>query len=219
MTALANAVPPPAPPRARQFLARLAALAVAWLALTGADAGSWIIGAPAVLVGAWLSLRLLPAATWRWTPAGALAFAGFFLRESLCGGWDVARRALVPGLPLNPGLVTFFPRLPAGAPRWFFCGVVSLLPGTAVISIAADAIAVHVLDASPGSPEDLRKLEDRVAALFGLTLLRAGSRESKDGSRETDGPVLAPRRPALDSTSGSCPSEARARAPGKDLST
>ena len=66
-----------------------------------------------------------------------IPFAGYFLRESLRGGWDVARRALSPALPMSPALVRFLLRLPPGSARWLFCNTISLLPGTAVVAIRA----------------------------------------------------------------------------------
>jgi multisubunit Na+/H+ antiporter MnhE subunit len=51
-----------------------------------------------------------------------------------------------------------------------FCASISLLPGTAVVAITDGSIRVHVLDASPRVDDELRELEDRVAALFGLRL-------------------------------------------------
>ena len=67
---------------------------------------------------------------------GALDFAGFFLRESVRGGWDVARRAISPGLALSPAIVCYSFHLPPGPSRLFFCSAISLLPGTAVVAIA-----------------------------------------------------------------------------------
>lgn len=160
------------PPRALawRFLARLALLALVWLGLNGADWRSWIVGGPVVFAAAWISATLVPDTRWHWSVRGALAFCGFFLRESLRGGWDVACRALSPRLALTPAIVCVPFLLPPGAARVFFCGAINLLPGTAVIAIAKDDLCVHVLDYSPRVEEELRDLERRVAALFGLTL-------------------------------------------------
>jgi hypothetical protein len=54
----------------------------------------------------------------------------------------------------------------------FFCSAISLLPGTAVISIAEGTICIHVLDGAPRVGEELRELEWRVGALFGLELTK-----------------------------------------------
>jgi multicomponent Na+:H+ antiporter subunit E len=147
-------------------------MALLWLALNGLDGSSWIVGGPVVLAAAWISVQLLPAASWRWSPAGALAFAVYFLRESLRGGWDVARRAIFPGLALAPAIVCHTFHLPTGAARLFFCNAISLLPGTAVVAIEENSAFVHVLDSSTAVTEELRELERRVGRLFGLELTK-----------------------------------------------
>lgn len=159
---------PPLPAIAWRFLPRLALFALLWLGLNGADWSSWIVGGPAVFTAAWISVKLLPTIPWHWSVSGALAFAGFFLRESVRGGWDVARRAISPGLALSPAIVCHSFHLPAGPSRLFFCSAISLLPGTAVVAIADSNICVHVLDHSSSVEEELRELERRVGALFGL---------------------------------------------------
>jgi len=157
--------------RLKRCLWRAGWMALLWLGLNGWDGNSWLVGVPAVLAAAWISVTLLPAISWRWTASGALAFVGFFLRESVRGGWDVARRALSPGLALSPAIVCHALHLPAGPSRLFFCGAISLLPGTAVVSIAEGTICLHVLDWTPRVEEELRELERRVGALFGVELM------------------------------------------------
>ena len=105
---------------------------------------------------------------------GAIRFGGYFLRESLRGGWGVARHALSAPLAISPGLLRHTLHLPPGSARWFFCNTISLLPGTAVVAIEGDSLCVHVFDLSPKSAEELRDLEHRVAALFGLAWAEQG---------------------------------------------
>ena len=159
--------------RLRRSLVRTVWMAVIWLGLNGLDSNSWIIGGPVVLAAAWISVKLLPAVSWRWSALGALVFAAYFLRESVRGGWDVARRAIWPGLALSPTIVCHPFHLPSGPSRLFFCSAISLLPGTAVVAIAESNICVHVLDHSISVEEELRELERRVGALFGLELREA----------------------------------------------
>jgi multicomponent Na+:H+ antiporter subunit E len=163
----------PTPPAvAWRFLARLALMALIWLGLNGADWSSWIVGGPVAFAAAWISVKLLPAISWHWSVSGALNFSGFFLRESVRGGWDVARRAISPGLALSPAIVCHSFHLPPGPSRLFFCSAISLLPGTAVVAIADSNICVHVLDDSISVEEELRELERRVGALFGFELTK-----------------------------------------------
>mgnify|MGYP000886534768 CR=1 FL=1 len=164
-----------APSPWRRFAARAALATLVWLGLNGADWRSWIVGVPAAILAAWVSMRLLPAITWRWSVRGAVLFALFFLRESLRGGWDVARRALAPRLELSPAIMFHPLRLPSGPARLFFCSVINLLPGTAVVAFEESRLCLHVLNRSPRVAADLRDLEDRVAGLFGCNL-----REERD---------------------------------------
>ena len=163
---------PPPPAVARRFLARLALLALIWLGLNGADWSSWMVGGPVVVVAAWISVKLLPTIPWHWSMLGAIAFAGFFLRESVRGGWEVARRAISPGLAISPAIVCHSFHLPPGPSRLFFCTAISLLPGTAVVAMADSKVCVHALDHSRAVEEELRELERRVGTLFGVELLR-----------------------------------------------
>jgi multicomponent Na+:H+ antiporter subunit E len=160
--------------RFSRLLTRGALFAALWWLLTGGDAPSWIVGGPVVLAATALSLRLRPEPAWRWRLAGALPMAWFFLRESVRGGFDVARRAMRPSLSLNPGVLRFHTRLPAGSPRLFFAGLISLLPGTLVVGIEEAALQIHALEAGPGAEVELRALEERVAALFGVELRASG---------------------------------------------
>ena len=162
------------PPIARRFVARGTLMAVIWLGFNGTDWSSWMVGGPMVLAAAWLSLRLLPASTWHWSVGEAIRFGGYFLRESLRGGWGVARHALSARIAISPCLLRYQFRLPPGPARWFFCNTISLLPGTAVVAVEGDSLCAHVLDLSPQSAEELRDLEDRIAALFGLGWVEHG---------------------------------------------
>lgn len=159
---------------ARRFTARLLFLGLLWFGLNGGDWASWMMGVPVVLAGAVISQRLRPPRSWRWSWRGALVFGGYFLRASVLGAWDVAWRAMLPGIRLSPAIMIFVPRLPAGTARLFFCNTISLLPGTAVMGIEEERLHVHVLDASVAGEGELRELEEKVAGLFGLRLADHG---------------------------------------------
>jgi len=159
---------PPSFPR--RLAARAALMALVWLGLNGTDWASWVVGGPMVLAAAWLSARMLPPFSWRWSARGALQFAGYFVHESFAGGWDVSRRALSPSLPVSPSVLEYALRLPAGAPRWLFCGTVNLLPGTAIVAIEDDRVVVHALHSAAHAQAGLRTLEARVAAVFATRL-------------------------------------------------
>lgn len=158
--------PGEAPARWRRLLGPGAIASSVWLGLNGSDLGSWLIGGPVVLAAALLggALRGGRGPRLRWL--GLPPFLGFFLRESLRGGWDVAWRVLHPRLPVTPGFVHFTTTLPEGPVRYLFVNVVSLLPGTVSAGFDGDRIVVHALDVDSGVETALRSLERRVARLF-----------------------------------------------------
>ncbi len=139
-----------------------------WILLTGGEPASWVVGAPTVLLAAGLGARLLPAGVPRARWLAAAVFLPFFLIESLRGGWDVARRALDPALPIRPGRVIFSCSLPAGPARTFFANVVGLLPGTLFLEDGPGGMELHVVDSESSVFADLAELEVRVARLFGV---------------------------------------------------
>jgi multicomponent Na+:H+ antiporter subunit E len=165
----------PAQSRAQRAWHRLAwgvevfiALFVVWLALNGGSA--WAPGLAFSALGALIGATLAPGEASLWRPWQALTFAVYFLRESLRGGLDVARRALHPSLPVQPHLVDHALRLPAGPPRTLMIGLVSLLPGSlcADLDLSRNVLRVHLL--AEGGGDGLNELESRIAALFGLEL-------------------------------------------------
>jgi multicomponent Na+:H+ antiporter subunit E len=144
------------------------ALFAVWLALNGGSA--WASGLAFSALGALAGATLAPGTASLWRPWQVLSFAAFFLRESLRGGLDVARRALHPRLPVQPHFVDHALRLPAGPPRTLMVGMVSLLPGSlsADLDLSRNVLRVHLLAEDAGAGLD--ELESRIAALFGLEL-------------------------------------------------
>jgi multicomponent Na+:H+ antiporter subunit E len=149
---------------------RLLLAALVWWALTEGDPRAWAIGAPVILLVAIASLRCSGTTRFRLHPLGALRFALFFLRSSAIAGIDVARRALLPAMPLDPGLVTVHSRLPAGVPRWLLATTLSLVPGSLVVELEDGRFVLHCLDRRKAVADEVRATERRVAALFGLPL-------------------------------------------------
>ena len=144
--------------------------AALWWSLTGGAAASWLVGAPFVAAAAAASHRLWPAGTGWWSVAALVRFVGFFLRESARGGLDVARRALAPRMPLDPGTLELTCRLPRGPAEVFLVDVVSLLPGTLSVDLRGRVLTLHVLDRAAPAEADLRALEELVAAIFRVPL-------------------------------------------------
>ncbi len=155
-------------------LAHGAVFGALWWALTGGSVGSWLVGLPVVVLATLTSQVLWTHRTGWWSPVALGRFAVYFLRESLRGGLDVARRAFAPSLPLRPGLVQLRSRLPPGPAEVFLVNVLSLLPGTLSVDLRGAVLTLHVLDEDTPVEAGTRELEERVAAIFRVPLERAG---------------------------------------------
>lgn len=149
-----------------------------WLVLAGGELKTWWFGLPASALGAGISIRLLTERG-LWSVKGLVRFVPFFIYQSLEGGFDVARRALHPRMPLEPAIVRYSVRLPEGPASVFLAGVISLLPGTLTARLDAGHLLVHVLDAGLPVVQKLRTLEERVGGLFGIELTYEDAKEGK----------------------------------------
>lgn len=159
-----------------RFAANLIAFASLWALLTEARLEAWIVGGPVVVAAAVAAVLLASPQGWRWSAIGFLRFAPHFARNSFLGGLDVARRSLHPRLPIDPRLIEYHLRLPAGAARVFFMNVINLLPGTLSADTRDDVLLVHVIDGTRPMQQQLAALESSVAGLFAA---RLGTSETK----------------------------------------
>ncbi|MGM0475892.1 MAG: Na+/H+ antiporter subunit E [Pseudomonadota bacterium] len=148
-----------------------------WLVLTSAAKEGLVFGVAGALFAALVTRHFISefgVRGWPLHPVGWVRFAPWFLRRSLVGSWDVMRRAMLPGLPLQPDWVIHSLRLRDPAARHFMAATVGLLPGTLVAAIEGDELRVHALDTCLDVAADLRELEVRVGALFGETGVESG---------------------------------------------
>ncbi len=170
-----------------RLIERFIIFAVLWWVLTEGAASSWLFGVPFSLFAAVASLRLTPERGWRVRPLGALRFIGFFAYHSLAGGVDVAQRVLRPSMPIVPGFVTCALRLPTESARVLLADTVSLLPGTLSTGLYGDTVILHVLDCELPIAEEVRRVEDRIAAALGLELTEPGVVSEADRGGESRG--------------------------------
>ncbi len=147
---------------------RAALFALMWWMLTDGAMDSWLVGSPVILLATVVSLLLLPP--FLRSLSGTVCFVPFFLWHSLHGAVDVARRALHPRLPISPGLFDYRWRLPPGLPRVLMANTVSLLPGTLCLELGENCLQVHVLDDGKDFHSEFEKVEQRVAAMFRISL-------------------------------------------------
>ncbi len=148
----------------RQILFWLLLYCALWWLLAGG--GGWYLGAPCIVAAAMLSCWLGTPA-WRLRPAAAPRFLWFFLRALVAGGWDVARRAIQPRMPLAPAWVHYPLNIRQPRSRLLFASLVGLLPGTLAAAIEDDCLSMHVLDQHQPWQQNTAQLERQLLRLLG----------------------------------------------------
>jgi multicomponent Na+:H+ antiporter subunit E len=124
------------------------------------------VGLVATILATWASLSLLPPAAGRFRVGALLAYLPHFVWQSILAGFDIARRALDPRLPLCPGFVTYRTALPPGRARNAFTSIASLLPGSLPCGDEAGAIVFHCLDTTLPVTEQAAIEERALAAVL-----------------------------------------------------
>ena len=150
-----------------------------WWLLSKGDVSSWVIGIIVVPFSAWLSIVLFKdTRLGRNRPAHLVNpmqsirvlrlfhFLPFFLLQSILGGWQTAKLAIRPSMPINPGFFRYDIRLQGSSARLFFMYLVSLLPGTVSAKLEEDELLIHALEISPQNSNDIKRCEQQVARLF-----------------------------------------------------
>lgn len=147
-------------------VSRAAWFTCVWLVFAGSDPWDFPAAAGAVVVATWASLHLLPPGTSRKSTLAIARLALRFLCQSVIGGVDVARRALDPRLPLQPGFVTYPIGLPSGTARNVFATLTSLLPGTVPTGEEQGQLVYHCLDVGQPVAAQLADEEAALARVF-----------------------------------------------------
>lgn len=151
-------------------LFRAAILCAGWWILSEGDPAGIGFGIVVVAIALAASLALSPPPRLAWKPLGLLRFAHFFVKGSLHGGFDVARRALAPRLALAPEVIRFRSRLPVGPALDLFTSTLSLMPGTLAVDREGSLLEVHTLFAAGAHARELQLLEECVGAATGVAL-------------------------------------------------
>ncbi len=144
-------------------------LGFGWWALAEGKPSSFAMGAAMVAAAGLASLITSPPRliSLRLRPLAILL--GTFLYGSLRGGWDVARRALSPTLPLSPVLIHYSTRLDSGPALEIFTSLLTLMPGTLAANVRGRDLQIHALvDRGGDLQRDLMTLEGRVGRAFGI---------------------------------------------------
>lgn len=139
-------------------------LVLIWVALNGLS--GLLVGSLAALAGAGLGAWLAPEEPYPWRPLRWLSFAVFFLWESFKGGFDVALRALKPGLPIEPDFHSHSIALPPGKPTTMLISFISLLPGTLSVMLDKSGKALIVHSLAPEAMASVDRLERKLDWVF-----------------------------------------------------
>jgi len=151
---------------------RGALFALLWWMLSEGRSDGWAVGLVFIILALAVSLHLSPPRQYRLSPAGLLAYAGFFVVQSVRGGLQVAAMALRPRLALAPALIEVPLRLPPGPAVVLLTGTLSLLPGTLSVRLDGATLCLHALDGRLPIEYEVRAAEDRIARMFRIDLPR-----------------------------------------------
>ena len=164
--------------RLRAVLMRGVLLGLLWWVLTEGDSPGWYYGVVAVVAALALSLHLSPPVRGRghrlrraWHGAG---LAAWFVLHSVLGGVDVSRRVLTRNVDIAPEVQRHPLLLEPGHQRQIALAMVSLMPGTLMVSMEEDTALIHVLDPRIQVAENWAALQRRIAAAAGAALLEGG---------------------------------------------
>lgn len=145
-------------------LSRGGVLYLLWLVLMqSAKPGDLAMGLFTAGAATWVSLHLFKPESGRFRYGKLLALFPHFIWVSVLAGFDVARRAFDPRLPLQPGFVSCPLDFPPGLARNTFATFTSLMPGTVSISEGGADLLYHCLDTSQPVLEQLWN-EERLLA-------------------------------------------------------
>jgi multicomponent Na+:H+ antiporter subunit E len=150
--------------------ARAAVLAGLWWLIVQGQPEAWLVGLPAVAFATFASVHLGSVAWPQLAIAGLPGFVVLFLRESVLGGIDVARRTLAPTLRIRPGFRSYHLQLRDPRARILLVNCISLLPGTLAADCQGDQVELHLLDAEENPDAGIRRLERAIARLYRLPL-------------------------------------------------
>ena len=127
-----------------------------WIVIDqSAKPANLLFGLLATVAATWASVKLLPPAHGKVHIGALLLLLPRFLWQSLVAGWDVARRAFAPAMPLQPGFVEHATGLPRGSARNAFEAISSLMPGSVPTGEDATRIEFHCLDTAQPVAEQM----------------------------------------------------------------
>jgi multicomponent Na+:H+ antiporter subunit E len=148
--------------------------------LTGWQPSSWGVGAVFIITASGLSFYLAPerpkTVQCLNNPTKVISFFCYFFVQSLRGGWDTAKLALIPKSTLSPGVIRYPIDLVNESQIFIFMQVLSLLPGTVSAQLNGRELSIHVLDLNSFNQGEIDDCLERVRQL-----LVSAAESSNDG--------------------------------------
>jgi multicomponent Na+:H+ antiporter subunit E len=152
------------------FWIRLSLFSTLWFLLTGWQPSSWGVGAVSITMASVLSFYLAPKhRQTEQRPAYSMTlilFLYYFFVQSLRGGWETAKLALMPKPKLSPGFIRFHSNLANESQIFTFMQVLSLLPGTVGAEQNGRELTIHVLNLHAFNQAEIDDCQVRVSQLF-----------------------------------------------------
>lgn len=131
------------------------------------DNSGWFFAMPCILGATLLAMRLQRnfwSVRLRYLPG----FIVFFLIEVFAGGWDVARRALHPAMPLKPGWVDYPMHCDDQRLALMMSAMLGLFPGTLSSKLENNTLCIHVLDTNQAWHDSASRLEQQLMRLLSV---------------------------------------------------
>ncbi len=148
------------------FSVRLSIFLSLWYMFCDKSIHSILAGLSASIVSTFLSVLLLPQPLELWF-LYLPRFLIFFLKHSVIGSIDVARRACRKNIQIIPTVIEYSSNLSKDSALFVFVTVIGLLPGTICIRRADKQLLIHAIDGNADVAGELRQLENHIALLFG----------------------------------------------------
>lgn len=151
---------------------RIIFFALFWVVLNGkdADAVSWTIGIPFIVLATYITQQISLVTGSSYSPLNIKAFIKFmpfFVKQSIIGGIETAQRALTPQRVIQPAFYSYdFKLLQTRSEKIFFVNLINLLPGTLTAQFSDEAVLIHVLDMNNFRKSDIFNCEEMVRKIF-----------------------------------------------------
>lgn len=149
---------------------RFALLTTVWWILAEGDTRFWYYGLAAAALAAVLSARVAPPAAGRRgrRPWEVPALAVWFVWNAVRGGVDVARRAVVPRMPISPHTIRVPAHtVPGTVSRRAGLWMVNLMPGSLAVDEGDDWVELHVLSPDLDTEASWAELDRRLGRIAG----------------------------------------------------